>query len=111
MDKSSLMGVALAIGGILLGLMLEGGRITQIIQPTAAMIVFGGTLGAVMIQFPLRVILAALRRLGQAFVDNATDPRPLDSTTRRICSKSPQRGNRLARQSARNIQDPFLRRA
>src|SRR5208283_6195377 len=74
MDKSSLLGVTVAIGGILLGLILEGGRIAQIIQPTAAIIVFGGTLGAVMIQFPLRVIIAATLRLGHVFVDHSADP-------------------------------------
>jgi chemotaxis protein MotA len=35
-----------AIGGIVLGLVLEGGNLGQILQPTAAMIVFGGTFGA-----------------------------------------------------------------
>ena len=63
-DKSSLSGIVLAIGGIVAGLMLEGGNLGQIVQPTAAMIVFGGTLGAVMLQFPLPVVLQALRRLG-----------------------------------------------
>jgi len=52
-DKSSFGGVFVALGGILLGLVLEGGKIGQILQPTAALIVFGGTLGAVMLQFPL----------------------------------------------------------
>ncbi len=52
MDKATLSGLVLAIGGILLGLMLEGGNLGQVLQPTAAMIVFGGTLGAVLIQYP-----------------------------------------------------------
>ena len=52
MDKSTIGGIILALAGILAGLILEGGKIAQIIQPTAAMIVFGGTIGAVMIQFP-----------------------------------------------------------
>ena len=59
MDKSSFAGIFIALGGILVGLMLEGGKILQIVQPTAALIVFGGTLGAVMLQFPLRVVIAA----------------------------------------------------
>ena len=46
----------------------------QIMQPTAAMIVFGGTLGAVMIQFPLPVVLAAFGRLGSVFFNKAKDP-------------------------------------
>ena len=74
MDKSSFAGVFIALGGILVGLMLEGGKILQIIQPTAALIVFGGTLGAVMLQFPLRVVIAACKRLGQLFFDNSRDP-------------------------------------
>ena len=63
MDKSSFSGLILAIGGIIAGLLLEGGRLSQILQPTAALIVFGGTLGAVLLQFPLPVILAAFRQL------------------------------------------------
>src|SRR5256885_1038415 len=69
MDKSSIAGIALALGGILLGLMLEGGKLTQILQPTAAMIVLGGTMGAVMLQFPLKVVFAAFRRLGSVLDD------------------------------------------
>src|SRR5260221_14777291 len=67
-DKSSIGGLFLALGGILFGLFLEGGRIAQIVQPTAAMIVFGGTLGAVLLQFPLKVVFAAVKTLGGVFV-------------------------------------------
>jgi len=74
MDKSSFAGVAIAAGGILLGLTLEGGKIAQIMQPTAAMIVIGGTLGAVMLQFPLSVVLQAFRQLGSVFFHKGTDP-------------------------------------
>jgi chemotaxis protein MotA len=47
--------------------MLEGGNLGQILQPTAAMIVFGGTFGAVLIQFPLSTVLGAVRRLATVF--------------------------------------------
>src|ERR1700761_1386142 len=67
MDTASLIGILLAIAGILAGLLLEGGHLGQVLQPTAAMIVFGGTLGAVMLQFPLPTVLAAARRLARLF--------------------------------------------
>jgi chemotaxis protein MotA len=67
MDASSMMGVVVALAGILAGLLLEGGHVGQILQPTAAMIVFGGTAGAVMLQFPLATVLAAARRLVRIF--------------------------------------------
>ena len=53
MDKSSIIGIFLAVAAIVTGLLIEGGSLRQVLQPTAAMIVFGGTLGAVMLQFPL----------------------------------------------------------
>ena len=74
MDKGTFAGIVLAIGGILLGLALEGGKIGQILQPTAALIVFGGTLGAVMVQFPLPVVLAAFASLAQVFFERGQDP-------------------------------------
>ena len=67
MDASSMMGIVVALAGILAGLLLEGGHVGQILQPTAAMIVFGGTAGAVMLQFPLATVLAAARRLLRIF--------------------------------------------
>jgi len=45
MDIGTIVGIVMAGGTILLGLFLEGGQIGQILQPTAALIVFGGTLG------------------------------------------------------------------
>ena len=59
MDKSTFGGIVIALVGIGAGLVLDGGRLAQVIQPTAAMIVLGGTIGAVMVQFPLPVVLQA----------------------------------------------------
>jgi chemotaxis protein MotA len=56
MDLATILGLVIAFVGILAGQAIEGGSIFQILQPTAAMIVFGGTLGATMIGFPLSVI-------------------------------------------------------
>jgi chemotaxis protein MotA len=110
-DKSSLAGVGIAMGGILLGLILEGGKITQLIQPTAAMIVFGGTLGAVMLQFPLRVILAALRRLGQVFIDNSRNPSDLIQQITGYAQKARKDGVVSLDKEIEHISDPFLKKA
>jgi chemotaxis protein MotA len=73
-DKASVLGPVVAIGGIVLGLSLEGGKIMQVVQPTAALIVFGGTLGAVLLQFPLTVVTAAITSLVSVFVPRVEDP-------------------------------------
>jgi chemotaxis protein MotA len=68
MDIASIGGITLAVIGILAGMMIEGGSISQITQPTAAMIVIGGTLGAVMLQFPMNIFLAAIKAVVKVFL-------------------------------------------
>jgi chemotaxis protein MotA len=67
MDFASVVGTLLAIAGILGGLILEGGSIAQVTQPTAMMIVLGGTMGAVMLQFPLPVLRSAFGQFIRVF--------------------------------------------
>jgi len=110
-DKSSFGGLFLALGGILFGLFLEGGRIAQIVQPTAAMIVFGGTLGAVLLQFPLKVVFAAVKRLGGVFVDPSRDPQQLIGEIVKYAHKARKEGIVALDSELNNIADPFLRKS
>ena len=110
MDKSSVAGIAIGIGGILAGLILEGGKVAQILQPTAALIVFGGTLGAVMLQFPLRVIAAAFRHLGRVFMDKSKDPQVLIGELVAYAHKARKEGIISLDNELKRIQDPFLKK-
>lgn len=111
MDKSSFAGVFIALGGILMGLMLEGGKILQILQPTAALIVFGGTLGAVMLQFPLRVVIAAFRKMGTLFFDRSKDPQTLIYEIVSYAHKARKAGIVSLDSELEKIADPFLRKS
>src|SRR3954447_26310195 len=62
-EFASLLGLLVGLGGVLGGLLLEGGKIHDIIQFNAAVIVFGGTLGAVLVTTPLRALLGGGKRL------------------------------------------------
>ncbi|MBK7900796.1 MAG: flagellar motor protein [Azonexus sp.] len=55
MDKISIAGLAIGIVAIVGGQILEGGHLTSLVQPTALLIVLGGTLGAVLLQSPFHV--------------------------------------------------------
>ncbi len=111
MDKSSFAGIFIALGGILLGLMLEGGKLVQVLQPTAALIVFGGTLGAVMLQFPLRVVWAAFRRLGQVFFDQSKDPKLLIAEIVQYAHKARKDGIVSLDSELERVGDPFLKKS
>jgi len=110
-DLATLGGLLLAVGGILTGLMMEGGKIKDVAQVTAAMIVLGGTLGAVMVTTPLRVLLRAFKKLGRVFFDSA---QPLAGTIDDIIGYAAQarkQGIVSLEQQAGAIADPFLRKA
>jgi chemotaxis protein MotA len=61
MDLTTVFGLVIALLGIVGGQLLEGGQIGSLIQFTAFVIVCGGTLGAVLVQSPLRVFVRAVR--------------------------------------------------
>ena len=61
MDYTTLAGIALAVVGIAAGQILEGGRFGSLLQTAAFLIVFCGTLGAVMVQTQLPTFVEGLR--------------------------------------------------
>ncbi len=111
MDKSTVIGMLVAAGGILAGLMLEGGKLTQIVQPTAAMIVFGGTIGAVLVQFPLPVALTAFARLRQILFEPSDKPEKKIEELVQFANKARRDGIVSLDTELSSIQDDFLRRA
>lgn len=111
MDKATFGGVVVALGGILLGLMLEGGSLSQIVQPTAAMIVFGGTLGAVLVQFPLPVVIAAFKRLRGVFFDGGQDARGVIGELVGYANKARKEGVISLDAELPKIAIPFLKKS
>jgi chemotaxis protein MotA len=67
LDITTVLGILLAFGSILGGQVLEGGHIGSLLQVTAFCIVFGGTIGATLIQFTPPVFFLGVRLLGWVF--------------------------------------------
>ncbi len=63
MDIMTILGLVFGLGAIVGGNILEGGHTESLMIFTAFFIVFGGTLGAVMVQTPLSVFLHSLKRI------------------------------------------------
>jgi chemotaxis protein MotA len=109
MDKASILGAFLAISGIVAGLLIEGGNVGQILQPTAALIVFGGTLGAVMLQYPLTTVAAAFRSLGNLFTAPRKEEAQLIRELVAFANKARRQGVVSLDADLKAIQDPFLK--
>ncbi len=67
MDLLSLLGIVIGAGALLIGHTLGGGNLNAILQPNAALIVLGGTLGATLLSSPKADIARGIRMLSRAF--------------------------------------------
>jgi chemotaxis protein MotA len=110
-DITTIGGIAAAVGLILLGQALEGGHVGSVLQATAALIVFGGTLGAVMVNFPLKDIICGLKMMKLAFLNPKNDIEDLVKQIVDLAGVARRDGVLALEQRLPNIQDEFLRRA
>ena len=111
LDIATCCGLALALFGIVGGLVLEGGSLKDISQVTAAIIVLGGTLGAVMVTTPVSVLIGAVKRLPEVFVDRAQDANAVLEEIIQFATKARKSGIVSLEQDADGIKDPFLKKA
>ena len=110
-DVSSFVGVPLAIGLILVGQWLEGGSIWSLLQLTAALIVFGGTLGAVMLSFSRNDILRAVKALKTIFMWDGEPPSKTIDTILKYALRARKDGILSLDSDLETIDDPYLEKA
>src|SRR5882762_8733503 len=111
LDFATVAGLVIGIGGIVGGLILEGGSVREIAAPTALLIVLGGTLGAVLITTPLGVLRGGMRSLASVFYEKSQDPDSLIDILVDYSSKARRNGIVSLEQVADQAPDPFLRKA
>lgn len=111
MDIASIAGLLLAAAGILGGMLIEGGDVGQITKPTAAMIVIGGTLGAVMLQFPLNIFISALKHGMKVFFAGGADGEALVKQIVEFANKARKSGIVSLDSDLKTVTDPFLKQA
>jgi len=110
-DLATLAGIALALAGILGGLLLEKGSIQDVAQATAAMIVLGGTFGAVLVTNPLPVVLRGLAAIKSILMEPVVSPESTIESLIRYATLARKNGIVSLESEASSISDPFLRKA
>jgi chemotaxis protein MotA len=111
MDVGTIIGIAVAILGILAGQAIEGGSVIQILQPTAAMIVFGGTIGATMIGFPMSVLKQAVVDLMHVFKEDKLEPMAVIDQIIKFTNKARREGIISLEKDVAAVQDDFFRKS
>jgi chemotaxis protein MotA len=110
-DIASLAGLLVAFGGILGGLLIEGGRLKDVAQFTAALIVLGGTGGAVMVSTPMSTLIGGLKRLKGVFLNVSVETDSIIDEVIGFATKARKNGLVSLEQEAFAIGDPFLKKA
>ncbi len=111
MDKATLIGLVLGIGAVLGGQVLEGGHIGSIMQITAAIIVLGGTFGAVFISYPFQDVVGGFKGIKKILKEPAQDPYQIITQITNYANKARKEGILSLEKEIKNIEDTFLKKA
>jgi len=111
MDITTVGGILFGFGMILVGQLLEGGHVGSILQDTAAIIVFGGTIGAVAVSFPKKDFVRGLKMFKLALIEQKSDMSAVTKQIVELASVARRDGVLALEGKLPEIKDPFLRKA
>jgi chemotaxis protein MotA len=106
-----LLGIAVALIAILLGNVLEGGHLGSMVGGPAAMIVVGGTMGAVLVQYPLSTVIGAFKSAAATFKKSSEDPHKILEELVDYANRARRDGILALEKVAEAAPDPFTRKA
>ena len=108
LDPFIIFGLIVGISSILVGNIVEGGTTAHILQLAAALIVFGGTFGAVVVSFPIIDLINALKSLKIAFFKSVKSDRLLIEEIINLLVIARKRGILALENEIPSISDPLL---
>ncbi len=111
MDLSTIIGLAVGFGSLILSVLLEGGSPASFIQFSAMLIVFGGTLGATLIAYPLDCVKKLPTLLQISIKKQEYNVHELVDTFSSLSEKARKNGLLALESATQEIQDPFMKQA
>jgi chemotaxis protein MotA len=110
-DIASFIGLLVAFGAIIGGLLYEGGSVGDLTQISAAIIVLGGTLGAVMVTSPISSLISALKGVKGAFFEEAVQPEAAVEEIIAYATKARKSSIISLEEDLEKVPDAFLKKA
>lgn len=111
LDLGTLLGLLLAIAGILGGYLMEHGKPQGLLGEAAAIIVLGGCLGATLIANPLALVIRAMKRVNDLLYETPDDKSELVDILVGFSTRARKHGIVSLEQEALELEDPFLRKS
>jgi chemotaxis protein MotA len=110
MDFNSVIGILLALAAIIGGQILEGGHISSLVQAAAFVIVMGGTIGAVLLQSPIKIFLNGIRMGAWIFFPPVNSPQTLIKQIVNWSHISRREGLLALESQMQVVKDPFTKK-
>jgi chemotaxis protein MotA len=110
MDIATLIGLIAGFGAVIGGQILEGGHVSALIQPTAFLIVAGGTFGATFVSFPMSCLLKAAKESRKALFPSKVNHEAVIKDMIGYAAKARKNGLISLEQETHNIKDSFTKK-
>lgn len=111
MDIATIVGLVLGFGAVFGGFIFEGGKIEAVMQPTAAIIIGGGTIATLCVQYPGEHLKAAAVGIKNVFMPPKQDLPGLITAIAGFAQKARREGVVALEADASGSKEPFLKKA
>jgi len=111
MDITTIGGLIIGIGAVVVSFIMEGGHLSSIVQPPAMLIVIGGTIGASVITTSMKTLSSVPTYLKVAFTGKTPNPLYTIDQVVRLSEKARKEGILGLESDMHKIKNPFFRKA
>lgn len=108
MDIGTIIGLAMAIGAVLLGIILGGGSPGALFDPTSLFVVIGGTIGATVLAYPLGRVLKLHTVMMKAFFTKQVDIAEIIKDLVKFAEVARREGILALENHVDEMKDPFI---
>ncbi|MCL4425450.1 MAG: flagellar motor protein [Firmicutes bacterium] len=110
MDMATILGLTLALGALVISILMDGGKLSSLVSPSALLLIMGGTLGATIISFPMEEVANLPKILMLVFFSKKADAKEAIDRVVSLAEKARREGLLILQEDAKNITDKFLLR-
>jgi chemotaxis protein MotA len=110
MDLATIIGFVLAWGAFFGAIIMEGGDLKAMVNPSAALLVFGGTIGASMMSFPLSAMKDVPSVVRHAFMSKHQDVSEVIKMLVTFAERARREGLLSLEDQSKDISDDFLKK-
>lgn len=110
MNVTTPLGFLVGFGALIIGLILEKGDLLSFVQPSAAIIVFGGTIGAALISFPGSIVTQLPKMLLKTFINRTESSLAVSDVLVRLAERARREGLLALEEELPKIENQLLRK-